>query len=77
MGQNSDWTCFDALFAALTENQRLVLVGKERDIASRRARTRAKNDLRALRLLYSEGDDLTPLGENVLRVHWVRADQPK
>jgi len=57
----------------LTLNQRLVLTGREWDIDSRRSRTRARNDLRALRLLYSEGDGRTPFGQEVAKLADSRA----
>jgi len=53
------------LAASLTSNQRLVLRGMDYHIDSRRARTRARNDVRDLKLMYSEGEKLTDLGLRV------------
>jgi len=47
----------------LTANQKRVLTGKEYDIESRRARTRAFNDVRSLGLVYSNSRELTPKGK--------------
>jgi len=49
----------------LTPNQRLIVQERDYEIGNRRARTLARNYVRALRLIWSDGLGLTPLGEQV------------
>lgn len=55
----------EQIAASLTPNQRMIVLERDLEIDSRRARTRARNDVRALRLMWSEGYGLTPLGKEV------------